>query len=87
MIAEKELIDSIRRLSPESVAELRVYVDFLRYRERQRRAEAMKTLYDAFAPVREAVEASRMTEEEVNQIIDEAIAEVRPARVWRRPIF
>ena len=37
-------------------------------------------LYDLFAPVRQGVLESGMTDDEVNQIIDEAIKEVRDER-------
>ena len=41
-------------------------------------------LYDLFTPVRQYVLESGMTEDEVNQIIDEAIKEVREERKRRQ---
>lgn len=40
----------------------------------------LKDLYEYFAPVREEVAASGMSEDEVNDLIDEAIAAVRRER-------
>ncbi len=40
----------------------------------------LKELYEYFAPVREEVAASGMTEQEVNDLIDEAIRDVREGR-------
>lgn len=37
----------------------------------------LRQLYDAYAPVRERIAASGMTEDEINQIIDEEIAAYR----------
>jgi hypothetical protein len=64
-------------LSPASVAELRSFIAYLRYKERHG-SPWLKDLYDYFAPVREA--AKDMSEEEINLVIDEAIAEARRER-------
>ena len=37
----------------------------------------LRTLYDQFAPVREEALAKGFSEEEINQLIDEAVTEVR----------
>lgn len=82
MIADTKAVlwQAIDRLSPDSVDALKDYVDYLEYRERMRRADAIKELYDAFAPVRDAIEDAGMTEIEVDQIIDDLIDEVRHER-------
>jgi len=40
----------------------------------------LKDLYEYFAPVREEVAASGMTEQEVNDLLDEALRDVREGR-------
>jgi len=40
----------------------------------------LKDLYEYFAPLREEIAASGMTEQEVNDLIDEAIRDVREGR-------
>lgn len=41
---------------------------------------ALREMYEAFAPVREAVDQMGLSESEINQIIDDAIDEVRLER-------
>ncbi len=68
---------AVDQLPDESLAELARFIAFLRYRE----AHEMDWFYrlqERFEPVRKA--ADEMSEEEVNQIIDEAIGEVRGER-------
>jgi AbrB family looped-hinge helix DNA binding protein len=43
----------------------------------------LKELYDLFAPMREAL--SDLPDEEVNELIDQAVREVREQRAARRP--
>jgi hypothetical protein len=79
----KRIQHDIETLSPESLSELSEFIIYLRFKEQHRKQHGspwLKDLYDVFAPVREAVEQSGMTEEEVNDIIDDAIAEVRRER-------
>jgi hypothetical protein len=65
---------AVDQLPDESLAELAQFIAYLRYRE----AHEMDWFYrlqERFEPVRNAADA--MSEEEVNQIIDEAIEESR----------
>jgi hypothetical protein len=78
VIPSRELLDKeIDQLTPQSLEELHQFVAYLRYKQKQQGSPWLRELYDAFAPVREAVEQSGMTEEEINIMIDEAIDEVR----------
>ncbi len=73
------LYEAIDKLSPEQFIQLRQYVE--------NRAHSvlyvlshdhLKTLDEIFAPIQ--AETSTMTDEEINTLIDEAIAEVRYER-------
>ena len=70
---------AVDELPTESLVELAKFVAYLRYKE-EHDMDWFYHLQELFAPVREAVEQSGMSEEEVNQIIDQAIAEVRRER-------
>lgn len=48
--------------------------------ERSGGSEWLKELYELFEPVRREVEASGMSDDEINALIDEAVAEVRARR-------
>ena len=75
--AEREqLHEAIDGLSDGSLKDFRVFIDYLKYTESLNKAWFSQA-YDLFAPVREEILASGMTEEEVNAAIDQAIAEVR----------
>lgn len=71
------IITTLEKLSPESVQELQRFVDYLRYKE-ERQIDWFEKAYNLFAPVREA--AMNMDPDEIDAIIDEAIAEVRGER-------
>jgi hypothetical protein len=73
----------IEALSDESVSELIRFMDYLEYREKQPGGTSswFRELYDLFAPVREDVRASGLTEDEVNALIRTAISEVREGEV------
>jgi uncharacterized protein YqeY len=79
--AEKTQREMIRKaideLSAENLKQVGDYIAYLRYKE-EHEMDWFERLYELFAPVREAAEA--MSEEEINQAIDEAIAEVRRER-------
>jgi hypothetical protein len=77
MMVDKERIHAvIGELSPKSLEKLGEYIETLS-REEGRGSPWAKDFYDLFAPVRQEVIDKGMTEDEVNQIIDEAIEEVR----------
>ncbi len=78
MVSREQLHQAIDELSPKSLEKLSEFVEFLRFKEDH--PDWFGKLYDLFEPVRAGVEASGMTEDEVNQIIDEAIEEVRSER-------
>jgi len=75
---QREIIrKAIDELSPENLKQVGDFIAYLRYKE-DHEMDWFERLYELFAPVREASEA--MSEEEINQVIDEAIAEVRRER-------
>lgn len=73
----------IEALSDESVSELIRFMDYLEYRQKQPDGTSswFRELYVLFAPVREGVRASGLTEDEVNALIRTAISEVREDEV------
>ncbi|MEO8391713.1 MAG: hypothetical protein ABI700_01855 [Chloroflexota bacterium] len=79
MVDKERIHDAIDRLSPKSLEKLGEYIESLSQEEGQGSPWA-KEFYDQFAPVRQEVIDTGMTEDEVNQIIDEAIEEVRRER-------
>jgi hypothetical protein len=68
---------AVDELSPESVKELASFVAFLRFKETQE-MEWFYRLQERYEAVRSA--ADQMTEAEVDEAIDEAIAAVRHER-------
>jgi hypothetical protein len=84
------LIERIKTLSERQVIELKEVIDQMPYESdpitdvRETDPEWHIKLVEAFAPVRQAIEAAGFTEEEINRDIDEAIAEVRRERKAQR---
>ncbi len=78
MVDKAQLHKLIDELSPQSLEKVEELVEQLNAKDSG--SAWAKDLYDLFAPVRAEVEAKGMTEEEVNQIIDDAIEEVRRER-------
>ncbi len=81
-MTREDLFEVIETLSPQSIHELAQFVDYLKFKEMQPTQQAtgsswLKDIYAIFAPVRAEVAASGMTEDEINQLIEEAIDEVR----------
>ncbi len=70
----------IKQLSPQSLVELREFIAYLQYKEMRRGSPWVREMYDAFAPVREAVDQMGLTEAEIDAIIDDTIDEVRRER-------
>ncbi len=72
----------IEDLSPKSLTELAEFLDYLHYKEQkqQKGSPWAKEVYDLFAPVRQAVEESGMTEDEINRLLDEELEAVRRER-------
>ncbi len=76
----RTLQHEIEQLSSDSLTELQAFVEYLHFKEQRQHSRPLKEMYDAFAPVREAVEQSGMSEAEVDALIDEAIDDVRHNR-------
>lgn len=76
-ITRESLYKAIDELPDESLEELHVLISYLRHKQTHPGSAWLRAAYDAFAPVREAVAATGMTEEEIDQVIDDAIDEVR----------
>jgi hypothetical protein len=77
MMVDRERIHrAIDQLSADKLAKVSEYIEFLHFRE-DRGSEWAKDFYELLAPVREQVREAGMSEDEVNQLIDEAIEEVR----------
>ena len=77
---EREQIHkTVDELSPKSLEQLSEFIDLLNSDEADGSNWA-KGFFDLLAPVRQGVIESGMTEDEVNQIIDDAIKEVRDER-------
>lgn len=68
---------AIDELPDESLEELMTFINYLHYRQTHPGSAWFKAAYDAFKSVRDAIEESGMSEDEINAAIDEAIDEVR----------
>ena len=78
-VANRESIHkAVDELPAESLEELQTFIAFLRHKERYPGSAWFRTLHDLFAPVR--AEAADMNEDETNQLIDDALDEVRRER-------
>jgi hypothetical protein len=62
---------AIDELPDESLDELQVFVAYLHHKQTHPGSAWARTVYDVFAPVREAIAQTEMTEAEIDQIIDE----------------
>lgn len=77
---KRELIHQVVDDLPlESLEELEVFINYLRHKQTHPGSAWFRTIYDIFEPVRQHIEETGMTEHEVNQIIDETLAEIRRA--------
>lgn len=76
-ITRESLYKAIDELPDESLGELHVLVTYLQHKQTHPGSAWLRAAYDAFAPVREAIAESGMTEAEIDQAIDDAIDEVR----------
>jgi hypothetical protein len=75
---EKEaVIRLLDELDAHEVDEVGQFIHFLRYKQQERRRQGWKDIEHILAPLHKAVEESGMSEDEINALIDEAIAEVR----------
>ncbi|MCA0455182.1 MAG: hypothetical protein LCI00_14500 [Chloroflexi bacterium] len=71
------LQNEIEQLSPDSLTELQGFVEYLRFKEQRLSSRPLKEMYEAFAPIREAVDQSGLSEKDIDALIDEAIDDVR----------
>lgn len=78
MVDRERLHKAIDELSPKKLEKVGKFVELLNSEERG--SAWAKDFYDLFAPVRQHVIDLGMSEDEVNQLIDEALAEVRGER-------
>lgn len=75
ILADRETIHkAVDALSPQHLAKVGQFIAYLQ-QENAPGSPWAKALYDLFAPVREA--ATDMTEDEINQLIDEELDMVR----------
>ncbi|MBC6934415.1 MAG: hypothetical protein DWB42_01085 [Chloroflexi bacterium] len=79
-VTREEIYRTIDGLPDESLEEARALLMYLQHKQTHPGSAWARTLYDLFAPVREAAAEAGMTEDEINAAIDEAIDEVRRER-------
>jgi hypothetical protein len=72
-----KILQAIDELSDASLYELDQFIAYLRFKEHHKDSDWMADMYEAFAPVRDAIAETGMTETEINAIIDDAVDEVR----------
>ena len=80
MVDREQIHQAIDRLSPQKLEIVGELIERLNSDEAQKDPDWFGKLRDRFAPVRAGIEASGMTDDEVNQILDEALEEVRRER-------
>jgi hypothetical protein len=78
VVSERQALHQvIDEMTDDELEELRVLALYQQHKKTHPGSAWMKTLYDLFAPVRAAAAEANMTEEEIDQILDEALDEVR----------
>lgn len=80
MVDRDTIHRAVEDLTPESLDELGEFIAYLKYKEQHRGMDWHEKLYHLYAPVRQAIEDSGMTEGEVNAILDETLQEIRRER-------
>jgi len=77
-IAKKEMIrQAIDTFADDELAELASFVAYLQFKSHAKEKGWFEKVYDLLEPVRDAIEQSGMSEQEVDAAIDDAIREVR----------
>ncbi len=78
-VRKESIHKAVDELPVESLTELASFIDYLQYKSKPHTegTSPLREMYDAFAPVREAVDAMGLSEAEIDAIIDETIDEVR----------
>lgn len=75
-IQDRETIrKAIDNLPDDRLPELGVFIRYLQHKDTHPGSAWFRTLYDVFAPVRDV--ANDMTEDEINQLIEEELDAVR----------
>lgn len=67
-------------ISPPELEKSDILEIYAKYQQTYPGSAWFRTLYDLFAPVRQAVAESGMTSDEIDQLLDEELAEVRRMR-------
>jgi hypothetical protein len=72
---------TIDEMSEAELADLAPFMGYVQYKHKtQQGSPWAKELYDLFAPMRQDAVDSGMTSEEIDQLLDEELAEVRRER-------
>ncbi len=73
-------IDEQTMLQLSVTVDREILIKPIKVEDRSKGSPWVRELYEYFAPVREEVAASGMTEQEINDLIDEALQDVREGR-------
>ena len=76
-IDRADLIKAIDEMSDDELAEFQALLLVAKHKRTHPGSAWFRAAYEIFAPVREAIAATGMSEQEIDEIIDEAIDEVR----------
>jgi hypothetical protein len=80
-MVDREIIHrAVDELTAESLDELGGFIAYLKYKEKRGGMDWFEKLYHLYAPVRQAIEETGMSEEEINTVLDDALDEVRHER-------
>ena len=80
-IAKKQMLhQAIDTFADTELLELASFVAYLQFKSHAQEKDWFEKVYDLLEPVREAIEQSEMSEQEVDDAIDDAIHEVRGER-------
>ncbi|MCA0459021.1 MAG: hypothetical protein LCI00_34040 [Chloroflexi bacterium] len=81
IIDRRKFYKAIDDMSEEELAELASFMDYLQYKHKTPQGSPWaRELYELFAPMRQDAIESGMTSEEIDQLLDEELAEVRRDR-------
>jgi hypothetical protein len=79
-IDRSKLHKDIDELADDQLPEIEAAVLLAKHKKTHPGSAWARALYELFAPIREAIAATGMTEEEIDKVIDDAIDEVRRER-------
>lgn len=84
-ISEREaILKRIETLPDEALLELGEFVEYLEFKRQRRGSGWLKEAYHLFEPLRQEITNMNMSDEEVDQLLDEALEEVRHERNLKR---